>query len=231
MSFVAAGIAGGVGLLKLGTGIVQNNKAASIEKNNPYPTYSVDPSYQQNVNTAQNMAQTGIPQTSYNNQLNGINQNQAGAVNAFNNSTGNSSLASIVRQGDAAVGNLNTQDAMARNRNMLNLLRERQTLAQQREKAWDWNSQQKYLGSLARSQALRGSGNANINGALNDFAGGATTIAAGGGFDGDGGRSANPNGVGATVQGGSYIAPAPYIPATYPRNSFYGNYTDNNPDM
>lgn len=187
MSWIAAGIVGGSALLKVGTGIVQNSKASSIEKQNPYPTAGVENEYFQNVNQAQQMASQGIPAAAYNNQLQQINQNQSGALQALGRSANpGANLASIVRQGDQATNNLNAQDAVARNRNMLQLLQERQMLAQQKDKAWDWNYQQRYLGNLAKSQSLRQSGNANIAGALSDVQGGATALSGLGAFKGAG---------------------------------------------
>jgi hypothetical protein len=177
MSWIAAGIAGGTAIFKGVEGLEQKGAANRIDKANPYPAYQIPQEYQDNVNQAQQMAQQGLPQQQYNNQLNSINQNQSAATSALSNSANpGANLASIVRAGDNATGSLNAQDAMARNRNMLNLLQERQTLAQQKDKAWDWNYQQRYLGNLAKSQALRTSGNANINGALNDVTSGATTM-------------------------------------------------------
>lgn len=147
----------------------------------------VQSEYTQNVNQAEQMATQGIPAAAYNQQLKSIDQNQAGAVQSLSRSANpGGNLASIVRQGDQATSGLNAQDAVARNRNLLNLLQQRQVLAQQKDKAWDWNFQQKYLGNLAKSQALRTSGNANINGAINDVSGGATTLAKLGAFSGSG---------------------------------------------
>jgi hypothetical protein len=188
MSWIAAGVIGGSAIIKGVEGISQNAKASGIEKQNPYPTEGVQQEYFQNVNQAQQMAQQGIPAAAYNNQLNQINQNQAGALSTLGRSANpGANLASIVRQGDQATNNLNAQDAVARNRNMLQLLQERQQLAQQKDKAWDWNYQQRYLGNLAKSQALRQSANANINGALSDVSSGAVSLAALGAFDGSGG--------------------------------------------
>ena len=145
MSFAAVGTAGliaaGVGAVGKGvTGIIQNSKANSIDASNPYPIKSVDPAYQQNLNQAQQMAQTGLPQEQYLNQVNAINRNQAGGLASLTK-TGNNAggIASMVRAGNDANNNLNAQDAMARNRNLLNLLHERTQLANQRDKAWDWN--------------------------------------------------------------------------------------------
>ncbi len=130
MSAIVAGIGIGTGALIKGvTGAIQNGQASSIEKNNIRPNQYVDPAYQQNVNTAQNMAQQGIPQADYNNQINSINQNQASAISSLNNSANpGANLASIVRAGDSATGNLNANDAIARNKNTLLLMQQKHSL-------------------------------------------------------------------------------------------------------
>lgn len=129
------------------------------------------------------MSQEGIPLASYNKQESDINRTQAGALSTLGRSANpGAGLASIVRAGNDATGSLNAQDAVQRNRNLMTLLQERQTLAQQKDKQWDWNYQQKYLGNLAKSQSLRTSGNANISGALSDTAGTASTALKMGGF-------------------------------------------------
>ena len=169
-------------------GISQNSKASAIENANPYPQMGVQQEYQQNVNQAQQMAQQGMPAQQYNNQLNSIGQNQAGALQTLSRSSNpGAGLASIVRQGDQATSNLNAQDAIQKNRNLLTLLQERQSLAGQKDKAWDWNFQQKYLGNLAKSQALRQSANTNISGALSDVTGAATSLSGLGAFGYSGG--------------------------------------------
>lgn len=166
---IAAGaIVGASALGKAAYGISQNSKASAIEKNNIRPFEQVQPEYQQNVNTAQQMAQEGLPQAVYNNQLNGINQNQAGGIAALNNSANpGANLASIVRAGDNAVGNLNAQDAAARNKNTLALIQQRGILAGAKQNAWNYNYADKYSENLAKSQALRGAGTQNIAGGLN----------------------------------------------------------------
>lgn len=172
MSWIYSGIAGGTALLKIGEGALQNHQANSIDKNNPFPTYQIPGEYRHNLTQAENMAQTGMPTQAFNNQLNSINQNQAGAISALSNSANpGANLASIVRAGNSATNNLNAQDAMMRNQNMLRLLQERQILAQQKDKQWDWNSRQKYLGLLAKSNAIRGAGNANISSGLGELSG------------------------------------------------------------
>jgi hypothetical protein len=168
MSWIAAGIAGGTALLKFGEGEIQKGQANKIDKNNPYPNYPVPTEYTQNVNQAQAMSQEGIPLASYNQQQTAIGANQAAGLHAQGQSANPTGVAGIVRQGDQATGQLNAQDAIQRNRNLLTLLQERQTLAQQKDKAWDWNSQQKYLSNLAKSQALKTSGNQSISSGISD---------------------------------------------------------------
>ncbi len=192
MAWIGTGIAGATALIKGVTGAVQNSEANAIDKNNPYPTMTVQPEYEKNVRQAEQMSQTGIPQQAYNNQTNGIARNQAAGLAALSRSANPAAgVASTVRAGNDATGNLNAQDALQRNRNLLNLLQERRILAGQKDKAWDWNFQQKYLGNLAKSQALKASGNANISGALSDAAGIGTAVAYGGGTDGE---TVNPAG-------------------------------------
>lgn len=180
MSWVAVGVVGAGALAKGISGAAQAKSASNIEKNNPYPTQSVQPEYFQNVAQAQQQAQVGTPQEQYNNQLNAINRNQAGGIQALGRSQNPAgSISSIVRAGNDASNTLNAQDAIARNRNLLNLMQQRQTLAQQKQGAWDWNSRQKYLGLLAKSQALRGASIQNVNGAFNDISGAGSAVLGG----------------------------------------------------
>lgn len=177
MSWIAAGIAGGSALLKLGTGLIQNHSANSIENQMQYPTAPIQSEYTQNLNQAQNIAQTGIPAPAYNNQLNSIQRSQAGGLAALSRSANpGANVASIVRQGDDATNQLNSQDAMMRNQNLMGLLNARLQLAQQKDKAWDWNYQQRYLSNLAKANQIRGAANSNINGAFGDTTGTATKL-------------------------------------------------------
>lgn len=182
MSAIVAGIGIGTGALIKGvTGIIQNGQASGIEKNNIRPNQYVDAAYQQNVNTAQNMAQQGIPQADYNNQVNSINQNQGSAIASLNNSANpGANLASIVRAGDSATSNLNANDAIARNKNTLLLMQQRGLLANAKQNAFDYNYKDKYSEQLAKSQALRGAGMQNVAGAANSLIGAGTQVLGGG---------------------------------------------------
>lgn len=182
-------------------GAVQNHKASQIEKSNIRPVEQVDPLYQQNVNTAEQQARQGLPQAVINNQTNAINQNQAGAIGALSNSANpGANLAGIVRQGNAAMGNLNAQDAAARNKNTLALIQQRGILAGAKQNAWNYNYADKYSENLAKSQALRGAGTQNIAGGLNTL--GQAGMGMLGGMSGIGKVGGAANGYGAPIANG-----------------------------
>lgn len=196
---ITAGALVGAGALYKGiTGAIQTGQANSIDKANIRPVEQVDPIYQQNVNTAQQMAQQGIPQEEINRQLNSINQNQAGAVSSLSNS-GNpgANLASIVRAGDNATGQLNAQQAAARNKNTLALIQQRGLLVGAKQNAWNYNYADKYSEQLAKSQALRGAGMQNEAGAANSLIGAGSALA--GAYTG---KIPNPNAATYTAGGG-----------------------------
>lgn len=158
------------------TGAVQTGQANAIDKNNIRPVEGVDPIYQQNVNTAAQMAAQGIPQEEINRQLNSINQNQAGAISTLNNSANpGANLAGVVRAGDNATGNLNAEQAAARNKATLALIQQRGILAGAKQNAWNYNYADKYSEQLAKSQALRGAGMQNEAGAANALIGAGTS--------------------------------------------------------
>lgn len=149
-----------IGAASLGYGIYkdakQSSEAKKIDAANQRPTQPVDPAYQQNINTAQQMAQQGIPQQAYNNQINSINQNQAGGIQAAGLSGRPGSIASIVRQGDQATAKLNADDAIQRNKNTLALIQQRGIKAGADQNAFNYNYADKYSENLAKSQALKG---------------------------------------------------------------------------
>lgn len=181
MSYVAVGIAGAGVVAKGLTSLFQGRKARKIEKSNPFVTEQANPIFQKNVAIAENMAKTGLPQEQFNNQMNSIQRNQAGALTRFGrNGGGTGSLASIVRAGNDATGNLNSQDAMARQNNQRFAFGQRINLAQEQNRVWDWNKRQKFLMLQAKSEALRGASQQNLNSAFNDMTGMATTMLTGG---------------------------------------------------
>lgn len=168
MSFVI--VAAGVGVASAGysvyKGIHDSAKANAIEKANQRPAYQIPAEYQQNVNIAKQMAQIGMPQQQYNNQVNAINQNQAGAIVAQNNSANpGANLASIVRQGNQATGNLNAQDAAAKQTNQRFAIGQNGLMGQQKLAQQQYNNFDKYTENFNQAQAYRGAANANFQNA------------------------------------------------------------------
>lgn len=166
---LALGLAGAGALLKAGTGLWQTIKGNRIDKKNPFPVEQANPIFQKNVAIAENMARTGMPQQQYNNALNNIGRNQAGAIRQLGRSANPSAgLASVLRAGNDATINLDTQDANARLNNQRFAFGQRLNLAQEQNRVFDWNKRQKYLGLLAKSQGMIGAGMQNLMGGFND---------------------------------------------------------------
>lgn len=114
------------------------------------------------------MAQIGIPQQAYNNQVNAINQNQAGAVSALGNSANpGGGLAGIVRASNAASGNLNAQDALARNAGTRGVMQANNAIANQKLQSQQYNDFDKYSENFNRSQALKSASNADWQNVFN----------------------------------------------------------------
>lgn len=174
----AGGLVAAGAIYKGITGASQMHQANVIDGNNIRPVEQVDPLYQQNVNTAEQMSRQGIPQDVINNQTNAINQNQAAAIGAVGNSANpGTNIASIVRQGNNASATLNAEQAAARNKATLALIQQRGILAGAKQNAWNYNYADKYSEQLAKSQALRGAGMQNEAGAANSLIGAGTAIA------------------------------------------------------
>lgn len=192
MTFVA--ISAGVGIASLGysvsKSISQSNQAKKIEKNNQRPDYTIPDEYRQNYLMAQHMAQIGLPQQQYNNQMQGIQQTQTGAVNALSHSANpGAGLASIVRGGNNAIGSLNAADAQSRQQNQRYAIQQNAQLGQQELAKQQYDKFDKYSENFNQAAALRSAANSNLNNGINSasqLAGGLAQNYAGthGGFSG-----------------------------------------------
>lgn len=167
LPYIPSAIKGVSSLFSIGKG----NQAA---RRNHRPVEQVNPLYQKNVTLAENMARQGMPQEQYNNQMQGIQRNQAGALSILGRRGGDSgSLASLLRGSNDAIGNLNAQDAMARQGNQRFAFGQRGILANQQNNVWDYNNKQRYAENAASIAQQIGSGKQNAFGSLTD----ATNIA------------------------------------------------------
>jgi len=155
--------------LKAYEGLHQDHEANQIQKNLKDPTYNIPAEFLQNKNIAAQMAQIGMPQQQYNNATNQIQANQAAAIAAASNSNNPSgAIAKIQGQTNAATGNLNAEDAAARQNNQRYSLQQNaaygdQELAKQQNDVFD-----KYTRNFNLMQAYRGAGTQNLMGAASD---------------------------------------------------------------
>lgn len=180
MSFLitTAVIAGGSLAYGIGKGISQNKQASNIEKNNVRPTYQIPKEYQDNVNMARQMAQIGLPQEQYNNQVNNINRNQAGGFQTLSRSANpGAGVASVVRAGNDATNNLNAQDAAARQNNQRFFIGQNGVLGQQGLAKQQYDKFDKYTEQFNKAAALRGAANQNIQNGINGAASAAMGLA------------------------------------------------------
>lgn len=162
-------IIGGASLLYgVGKDISNSNKANNIEKNLKTPTDVIPQEFYQNREIARQMAQIGIPQQQYNNNLNNINQTQAGALNAVSNSANpGAGIAAIVRQGDQAKNTLDAEDAQARATNQRYFLQQNDKLAARKDQQEQTNVFDPYTRDFNQMQAYRGAADQTTGNLIN----------------------------------------------------------------
>lgn len=208
MTFIATSaiIAGASAAYGIGKGISQNAQANKIDRNNVRPSYDIPQEYLKNVEMAKQMAQVGLPQQQYNNQLNSINQNQAAGLQVLNNSANpGANVAAIVRAGDNAANTLNAQDAAARQANQRFYIGQNGVLGQQKLAQQQYNKFDKYTEQFNKSAALRGASNQNIQNGVNGLSGVATNLYGMG--TGDEGSTNATSTLGPRVTAGSITPP------------------------
>jgi len=151
-------------------GLHQQSEANKIKKNLKTPQYDIPQEFIENRNISRQMAQLGLPQQQYNNNLNQINAAQAGAVAAASRSANpGAAVGAIQGQTNAATNNLNAEDAAARQTNQRYYLDQNaqlggQKLAQQQANVFD-----PYTQHYNEAQALQGAGMQNVNTGFQDL--------------------------------------------------------------
>lgn len=216
MSFLITAAAIGVGssLYGIGKGISQNAQANKIDKNNPRPIYQIPKEYLDNVTMARQMAQVGLPQQQYNNQLNLINRNSAVGIGAISRSANpGAGVAQVVRASNDATNTLTAQDAAARQDNQRFLIGQNGVLGQQRLAKQQYDKFDKYSENFNRAQGLRGAANANIQngvGGIASMAGGIAAANMGGNGVPAQAPQAQWGGMGGYQYNGGSMAPNPF---------------------
>lgn len=152
------------GLIGIGSGIFRRRKANRLERNNPYPTATVDQNLVYNANRARELAQIGLP--GYNTYLQNIGRNQAGALRIAQTSGRPVNVASILRATNDAVAGLDIQDANARIANERLAMQQNAALAAENQRVWGWNEAQRYQELAGRVAQLRGAGQQDLWGGI-----------------------------------------------------------------
>lgn len=102
-----------------------------------------------------------------------IGRNANAALGAAQDRRGGLASIGAIQQGsnDASLG-LAVADAQARMSNIKNLMQQNNVMTQYRDKAWQWNQQEKFQENAAAIRALKAASNQNINNGIQ----GATSI-------------------------------------------------------
>jgi len=143
-----------------------NAKANAIQKNLKDPAFQIPPEFYQNREIARQMAQQGIPQQQYNNATNNINQNQAAAISAAQNSNNpGGNIAAIARQGNQAKATLDAEDAQARQANQRYFIQQNAQIGNQQLQKQQNDVYDKFTRDFNQMQAYKGAAQDNFNGA------------------------------------------------------------------
>jgi len=165
---ISALISGGV---QLGTGIYQAVRSSQIEANRP--TYEIPDEIKQNLTQAQLNAIEGMPEDVRNRYIDQLTRTMATGLQALGDRRGGiAGVAGLARTATDANRNIAVMDAQQRQQQEANLMNARQTMANYKDKAFDWNERQKYLEEAQAKQALAGAGIQNITGSANNVMGG-----------------------------------------------------------
>lgn len=161
------------------SGLKQTRQA---DRMNPTrPTMGVSASTLAATGTAQNAANAGM--AGYGQALDNVRQNTASTVNAAQQTgSANNALAVVAAAGadaNSATNGLDTQNAKFKQAAQQFLVGQLDRQGTEEQRAWDWNSKQKYLEQAGAKSALTQAGNQNMNNALGGFAAAATLGARG----------------------------------------------------
>ncbi len=167
------GIAEGVlGLGQSAYGLWQAHKGNQMASANKRPTYEIPDEINQNLNQAQQMALTGLPDEQKQQYVNNIQRSQNFGLGASSDRKGGlAGLGGLVQQGNDASMNLLSADAGARRQNQMGLMNARTQLANYKDKAFEFNKANPYYENAAAARAMQGAGAQNIWGGLGTTAG------------------------------------------------------------
>lgn len=187
LPIAALGVAAIPSLVKGVAGLFGIGSGRRRAKANIRPIASVNENYLKNVALAENMGRVGLPQEQYNRGIQNIGRNQSAAFTSLSRSANPmAGIQGLLRASNDATLGLDVQDANARLNNQRFAFGQRQNLANEQNRVWDWNKKQKFLAEAQAASQEIAAGKQNAFGALTDIAQLGGAALAGGAFDGTG---------------------------------------------
>lgn len=139
-------------------------------RRNIRPVAEVNENYLKNVALAEQMGRQGLPQQQYNQAQQNIGRNQAVALNSLSRSANPAAgLQGLLRASNDATMGLDTQNANARLQNQRFAFGQRNNLAQDQQRVWNWNKRDKFLSEAQAASQQINSGKLNAMGGLTDL--------------------------------------------------------------
>ena len=163
-SWLPAAIGLGSALFSIGSGLARGSRARRLERNNPFPTATVDPNIVRNQQRAGQLARVGLP--GFNNYLSNIFRSQAGALRGATTSGRSVNVASILGQTNQALLGLGTANEEARINNERLAMDANTAMSAENQRVWNWNEATRYQQMAQRIAQLRGAGQQDLYGGI-----------------------------------------------------------------
>lgn len=215
MSWVAAGVASAgltLAAVKWVGGNRKEKKAKKAREALKNPFYNIQDEYYQNVNSANQMAQGGLPAASKDYYTNKSQQGLSAGITAINANGGNpNDIAKIFQGYDDGIGKVATVDAETHLNNIKYYQQVNKDLAGQKNIQWGLNVKQPHDNTLRELSAAQKAGEATKNeaygDALSSLSSFGTSMAGGSGFGSGGGKTTSQqpmSTVGTSIESGRY---------------------------
>lgn len=153
--------------LQAGFGVYQLIKGRKLAKNNIRPEYQVPSEIMANLSQAQRMALEGLPASVKEEYIKNLQRQQSFSLDQMSSrKAGLTGLSAIMQQGTDAYGNLMSQDAMAKQQNLQNLMNVRSQVAGYKDKQFELNKLNPYYEKAQAAAAMKGAGLQNLMGGI-----------------------------------------------------------------
>ena len=187
LPIAALGIAAAPSIIRGIGGLFGIGSGRRRAKANIRPIASVNENYLKNVALAENMGRVGLPQEQYNRGIQNIGRNQSAAFTSLSRSANPmAGIQGLLRASNDATLGLDVQDANARLNNQRFAFGQRQNLANEQNRVWDWNKRARYNEEAQAAGQEIAAGKQNAFGALTDISQLGSAALGAGVFDGAG---------------------------------------------